>query len=76
MLTRHPSSEGNQEPIREGTGHKPLLIEFQEVCTVSDVPDLRHHEIIPLPGLPSLEQFFHTFRVIEGIDYIKFRIGR
>ena len=27
----------------EGTGHKPFLVEFQEVCTVSYVPDLRHH---------------------------------
>ena len=27
----------------EGTGHKPLLVELQEVFAVSYVPDLRHH---------------------------------
>ena len=26
----------------EGTGHEPFLVEFQEVCTVGYVPDLRH----------------------------------
>jgi hypothetical protein len=24
-------------------GHKPFLVEFQKVCTVGYVPDLRHH---------------------------------
>jgi hypothetical protein len=28
----------------ECQGHEPLLVEFPDVCTVSYVPDLRHHQ--------------------------------